>query len=180
MRNAQSSVGSSRADKVAPTGADETLIRNASAADLAAVNAVVAAGVMSWRLPERVKRLSLASYRYNELDLLHLDLVLAERAGGGVAGVAAWEQADAEDLPAGKTGLLLHGLYVAPDSQGRGVGKHLLDAAFHAVAATGTQGLLVKAQVDAAAYFARHGFDKLPVMDPGTDYPHRFWRPVSA
>ena len=34
---------------------------------------------MGWQLPERVKRLALPSYRYNEMDLKYYSLVVAER-----------------------------------------------------------------------------------------------------
>lgn len=133
---------------------------------------------MGWNLPERVKRLSLASYRYQEHDLEHLKLVLAESPAGEVAGVAAWEPAEPGDCPQGKTALLLHGLYVAPDSQGRGIGALLIREALAAAKAAELDGLLVKAQADAAGYFRSRGFVSLPVIDPNRDYPHRYWMSI--
>jgi predicted N-acetyltransferase YhbS len=151
-------------------------LRPAMPADLAAVNAVIERAVMTWNLPERVKRLTLPSYRYNAHDLDHLHMVVAEDAGHALLGVAAWEPASPRDLPAGKSGLLLHGLYVDPDRQRGGVGSRLLDAALTAAREQGFDGLLVKAQSDAADFFVARGLQRLPVVDPDRDYPHRFWK----
>jgi GNAT superfamily N-acetyltransferase len=150
-------------------------LRPASSADLAAINAVIERAAMTWNLPERVKRLTLPSYRYNAHDLEHLHVVLAEDAGHAVLGVTAWEPANARDLPAGKTGLLLHGLYVDPDRQRSGVGSRLLDAAVTAAREQGFDGLLVKARPEAEGFFQAHGLERLPVTDPEREYPHRFW-----
>ena len=94
--------------------------RSADESDLIGINAVIERAVMSWDLPERVKRLSLPSYRYQADDLDHLELWVAEAPRVGIVGVAAWEPAAAGDTPEGKRALLLHGLYIAPDRQ-RGV-----------------------------------------------------------
>jgi predicted N-acetyltransferase YhbS len=157
-------------------------LRPATTADLDAVNAVIERAVMTWNLPERVKRLTLPSYRYNAHDLEHLHMVLAEDAGHTVLGVAAWEPASARDLPAGKTGLLLHGLYVDPERQRQGIGCQLLDTAMRAAREQGFDGLLVKAQPGAEPFFVSCGLEVLPVTDPNRDYPHRFWKalPQSA
>jgi hypothetical protein len=37
-------------------------------------------------------------------------------------------------------------------------------------------GLLVKAQSDAVDFFVARGLQRLPVVDPDRDYPHRFWK----
>lgn len=131
---------------------------------------------MTWSLPERVKRLVLPSYRYTEHDLTHLEMIVAETAAAGVVGVAAWEEAEAKDIPDGRSGLLLHGLYVSPESQRRGIGARLLDAALVALAERKLDGLLVKAQADAAPFFQARGMVALPVAKPERDYPNRFWR----
>jgi GNAT superfamily N-acetyltransferase len=150
-------------------------LRPATADDLPAINAVVEAAVMTWKLPERVKRLALPSYRYNPLDLSHLGIVLVEAAGHGVVGVAGWEPADSHDTPPGRRGLLLHGLYVDPRWQGAGLGTRLLQAAIAAARDQGFDGLLVKAQADAEVFFAKRGLRPLPVDDPERDYVHRYW-----
>jgi len=133
---------------------------------------------MTWQLPERVKRLSLPSYRYNELDFGHLQVVVAMGAKDQVLGVAAWEPAETRDCPAGKTGLLLHGLYVDPAAQHQGIGTALLDTALEAVREAGVDGLLVKAQADAVGFFLGRGMHPLPVEDHARHYANRLWMPV--
>ena len=153
-------------------------LRQAHADDLPAINGIVERAIATWQLPERVKRLSLPSYRYHAHDLVHLHLVVAEDADHALVGIAAWEPADPRDLPAGQRGLLLHGLYVDPAHQHRGVGSRLLDEAAAAARAQGFDGVLVKAQADANGFFEARGLQKLPVEDAARHYPHRFWLPV--
>ncbi len=162
-----------------PSESSSIAIRAATDDDLPAINAIIEACVMGWDLPERVKRLSLDSYRYATEDLDHLALFVATSASGDIVGVAALERADKKDLPANQTGLLLHGIYVMPGWQRSGVGKQLLARAFGEAGEQGVDGLLVKAQADANSYFASQGFIPLPVVDPGRDYPHRWWRAVT-
>jgi hypothetical protein len=76
-------------------------LRRLASVDLDAANAVVEAAIMTWDLPERVKRLSLASYRYNVHDLEHLTIMGALDAAEAIVGVAAWEPASAADTPDG-------------------------------------------------------------------------------
>jgi GNAT superfamily N-acetyltransferase len=160
-----------------PTNAFRT--RPAHAADLDAVNGVIERAIAHWPLPERVKRLSLPSYRYHAHDLIHLDLVVSEDDQNRLVGLAAWEPAHPRDLPAGRTGLLLHGLYVDPVYQRRGTGRRLLEAATAAARTQGLDGVLVKAQADAHKFFEAQGLRRLPVEDPSRDYPHRFWLAIN-
>ena len=154
-------------------------LRPATPADLDAINAVIERAVMTWNLPERVKRLTLPSYRYSAHDLDHLHMVLAEDAGHAVLGIAAWEPASARDLPAGKTGLLLHGLYVDPDRQHQGIGRQLLAAGVAAAREQGYNGVLVKAQADAEPFFLAQGLHRIECIDPARDYALRYWADVS-
>ena len=154
-------------------------LRPATQADLSAVNSIIARAVHGWKLPDRVKRLVLPSYYYNELDMQHLHIEVADDGVAGIAGVAAWEAAAARDSPQGLRGLLLHGLYVDPDQQGQGVGKRLLNAAAVAAREQGCDGLLVKAQPDAEDFFRSRGLRQLAVLDEARDYPGRFWLDIT-
>lgn len=157
----------------------DVVIRPMQKRDLDAANAVIESCVMGWNLPDRVKRLSLRSYRYTAYDLAHFEIVLAESSGAGVTGVAAWEPAAPADLPDDQSGLLLHGLYVSPQFQNHGIGGLLVSAALAAVRREAMNGLLVKAQADASGYFRSHGFIRLPVENEKRDYPHRWWLPIA-
>jgi GNAT superfamily N-acetyltransferase len=147
--------------------------------DLDAANAVIEAAIMTWTLPQRVKRLSLPSYRYTPHDLAHLRLIGAKDPDGTLVGVAAWEPASPEETPPGTRGLLLHGIYVAPERHGEGIGSRLLDAALRAARETGADGLLVKASPDAQGFFRARGLRRLTRGHPARDYPHRYWMDVA-
>ncbi len=150
-------------------------LRPAASRDIDALNRVIERAVMSWPLPERVKWLSLPSYLYQSIDLDHLTIIVAEDMAGAILGVAAWEAANPRDLPAGKTGLLLHGLYVDPDHWHRGIGSCLLVRAKEAVRQSNCGGLLVKAQAQAGGFFQAREMELLPVLNAGRDYAHRYW-----
>jgi predicted N-acetyltransferase YhbS len=151
-------------------------IRKACTDDLAAINKVINAAVMSWDLAERVKRLSLPSYNYREHDLLNIELIAAVDDKHEVIGVAAWEQADPRDTPDGYYALLLHGIYVDPQHQHQGIGTQLLQAAEQAADAQNYNGLLVKAQASAAGFFVAQGMRPLSIENEKRDYAHRYWK----
>ena len=155
-------------------------LRPLTAADIEPANAVIEAAIMTWELPDRVKRLSLPSYRYEAHDLDHLTLTGAEDSAGALVGVAAWEPANRSDTPNGRKGLLLHGIYVSPALHRCGVGSLLLDAAMQAARVGGFDGLLIKATRVAQGFFHAKGMSPLPVENTGRDYPYRFWKAVAA
>jgi GNAT superfamily N-acetyltransferase len=153
-------------------------VRSGTVADLDAINAVIERAIMTWSLPDRVKRLSLPVYRYDISDLDTLKVVVAEEAGSRIIGVAAWEEANPREVPEGCDGLLLHGIYVDPDRHQGGVGTRLLRAAQDWAQARGLDGVLVKAQSGAERFFLARGFQRLAVEEPDRDYPHRLWKVV--
>lgn len=157
---------------------DTVSLRIGTAADLPAINAVVEAAVMTWELPERVKRLALSSYRYADHDLEFLELIVATDSDNRILGVAGFEPADPADAPGGRHTLLLHGIYVLPAQHRRGIGRLLLQSVEDAARMRGFDGLLVKAQAGAEAFLISQGMDKLPVSDAGRNYPHRYWKAV--
>jgi predicted N-acetyltransferase YhbS len=150
-------------------------LRLAIGVDLGTVNAVIERAVMTWKLPERVKRLAMPSYRYAGYDLKYLHIVVAEDSAVGIVGVAAWEPAAVHDCPQGCRGLQLHGIFVDPYQQQRGVGARLLFAASTAAREEGYDGLLLKEQADDEGFFEKKGLQKVPLLHPDRDYPHRFW-----
>jgi N-acetylglutamate synthase-like GNAT family acetyltransferase len=155
------------------------IIRSLEKTDLDGVNAVISRCVMQWELPERVKRLALNSYLYHDIDLQHLDFVVAESPQGDILGVASWEDASDKDLPKDTSGMLLHGIYVDPAHQKTGVGTALLEQVMARMRQLQVDGLLAKAQASANPFFAARGFHLLPVLDSLRDYPHRWWKPVA-
>jgi len=151
-------------------------IRPAGQADLEAINRVIEAAVMTWHLPDRVKRLSLPAYRYDSVDLGHLDVVLAEDRRRTIIGIAAWEQADAKELPAGNRALSLHGIYIDPSHHRQGIGSKLFRVVEEAVRKHGFNGLLVKAQQGSNGFFISQGMQRLQADDPLHQYANRFWK----
>ena len=152
-------------------------IRMANVDDLDALNRVVEAAVMTWQLPQRVKRLALPSYRYNEMDLNYYSLVVAEEDDRVIA-IAAWDS-EAHPGKDGSMGLLLHGIYVHPEHQRRGIGARLFAEAEHASRDSELDGVLVKAQNDAVDFFLAQGMQKLQAEDQQRDYENRYWKQLS-
>lgn len=154
------------------------VVRPARESDLASINAIIEAAVMGWSLPERVKRLSVDSYRYTLEDLRHFAMRVA-LDGDRVVGVAAFEQAARRETPNGVSGLMLHGLYVDPAAQRRGVGRVLVESVASAARYAGHRGVLVKASRDAVDFFRRLGFARVAASG-ASDYPNLFWLPIDG
>lgn len=155
-------------------------IRPAGKADLEAINRVIEAAVKTWHLPDRVKRLSLPAYRYDGVDLDHLDVVLAEDGGRKIIGIAAWEQADTKELSAGKRALSLHGIYIDPSHHRQGIGSKLFRVVEEAVCKNGYDGLLVKAQQGSNGFFISRGMQRLRADDSLHQYANRFWKNAAS
>ncbi len=154
-------------------------VRELEPADLESVNEIIASCVQGWDLPDRVKRLSMNSYLYQADDIDFLVLYVSEDDNKIINGVIALQYDLSVNLPGKRRGLLIHGLYVSPDSRNQGVGRALTEVAMQRAREQGFEGVWVKAQADANAYFEHNDFEKLPVIDPQRDYPHRWWKPVN-
>lgn len=155
----------------------EVIIRPALAADLPEVNQIITDAVMAWPLAERVKRLAVPVVTYSAVDLQEYELLMAQ-VNNEIAGVAAWQPLP-EVLLRGKATCLLHGLYVAPSTQKRGIGTVLLKAAGEQAARAGAQGLLLKAERVAVSYFEHQGLERLGEEAIGA-YPYQFWQALPA
>ena len=158
----------------------ELAIRPATTDDLEAINQVVESAMMTWNLTERVKRLSLSSYQYSEIDFGHLEFVVAIESQKNIIGVASWEIADTRDAPAGYTALLLHGIYVVPKYHRQGIGRQLFISAEQAAINHGYDGILVKAQEDAIDFFTSQGMKRLAPDNPALQYANRFWKNIKG
>lgn len=149
-------------------------------ADIDDLNRVIERAIQTWDLPDRVKRLSLASHLYRPHDLAVMEIVVAKDRNDRIIGVAAWEPAHPADCPDGRKALLLHGVYVDPDWHRGGVGSRLLTAATEAARVDGYDGVVVRAQREAVPFYVARGMVHVPATDPARDYPHRYWIGVAS
>lgn len=152
-----------------------TGIRPGSEADLDAINRVIGACVMTWNIPDRVKRLSLSSYHYNAVDLKHFRLFVAYDQTNRIIGVTALESIKVSDQSTAEDALLLHGIFVDPSVQGLGVGRLLVKKCLEICGREKRKGLLVKAQPDAIGFFKALRFKAVSSTDSKRDYPHQLW-----
>lgn len=148
-------------------------IRPACSADLCALNRVIDAAVMSWELPERVKRLALDSYHYTEVDLEDYRIMLAVETDR-LVGTIAWDR-QPHKRDSGQHGLFVHGLYVLPGEWRRGIGRKLFNTAIQTALSSSLDGILIKAQKEARAFYEALGMYELPVNDSTREYAHRYW-----
>ena len=123
-----------------------------------------------------LNRLEYGNTYRDTFDFNHLEMVVAEDDMQNIMGIAAWEQADAKDTPAGQTALLLHGIYVDPAHHHQGIGHQLFRTAEEAARNHQYAGLLVKAQAAASGFFLAQGMNRLPVEDTLRHYAYRFWK----
>ena len=156
-----------------------TSIRQGRLEDIDQINQVLEQAVMSWDLPERVKRLAIPSYRYHAYDMNSMSFYLAESASGQVSGVAALEAIPSSEDQQNAPSMLLHGLYVIPVCHHRGIGRQLLATAEEHAQREGFSGLMVKAQPEAKAFLSRNGYKELAVEDTRKDYQYRLWKSLT-
>jgi GNAT superfamily N-acetyltransferase len=149
---------------------------DASVADLHTVNQVVNESIASWGLPERVRRLATPSLSYNESDFQHMNVILLTNPERKGVAVAAWEEAAGTDMPESTHGVLIHGLYVVPEYQRRGLGSRLIELVAKRISEHDGDGMAVRAWRDSLAFFLSRGFTPLHSQQSGETYPRRLWK----
>ncbi|MEM6986643.1 MAG: GNAT family N-acetyltransferase [Pseudomonadota bacterium] len=156
-------------------------LRKATPDDLMFINGIIETSVMSWQLPERVKRLTLPNYRYKAEHFESLTLYLATgKDSMDVLGVLAIGEAAEEDVPNGQRATLVHGVYVDPINHREGIGKKLVAHAMKAAKKAGMDGLVVTAQPDSIAFFEAIGFARCEMpKDDEAEFRNVFWKPAA-
>jgi GNAT superfamily N-acetyltransferase len=168
---------------------DQLMLRRANSLDdLAVMNTVIQQAVESWPASPRLKRLSLAPLRYRAVDLQDFDFLLCYKAHACL-GVAAWqpsvplvsqqtEVSKNGEVTGNATAVLLHGLYVSAQAQGRGIGGLLLDELTWRARREKFSSIHVRVERFSTGYFEQRGFRLLThEEEPGfqpTSYPYRY------
>lgn len=167
--------------------------RYAKKGDLAGINQVITDAVMVWTIAERAKRLIIPVLCYSEDDFgYYKTLVWINHQQ--IIGIAVWDSDRPIETEKGYA-LLLHGLYVSPDFQGRGIGKALMayvkELVLDAVAVSvldgdlegdiegDIEGLLIKAERVSISFFEHCGLERMFPLSM-EDYPYQFWQPLQA
>ena len=151
-------------------------IRLANKDDLRSINHVIEKALMTWKLPDRVKRLVLPSYFYDEVDLEHL-LIFVATETNSIIGVASLDT-QSHQVEGGYHALLLHGIFIDPARQRSGIGSQLLEYAEDIILEHKVDALIVKVQKDAEEFFKAKGLKKLSVNDPDREYENQYWKLV--
>jgi GNAT superfamily N-acetyltransferase len=153
-----------------------TFVR-AELADLAKVNALIAAAVGGWPTSARLSRLAAVSLSYGALDFEDFEMVLCYKAAAEI-GVAVWQPNALIRLHNGDRAAWLHGLYVAPSAQGQGIGRELLKEIARRASSRHRYTLYVRAERFAEGFFERLGGRRLSSQEGpeggAQAYPHRF------
>ena len=161
--------------------------RYAKKGDLVDINQVITDAVMVWPVAERAKLLIIPVLCYSENDFGYYK-TLVWMNNQQIVGIAAWDSDRAIETEKGYA-RLLHGLYVTPDFQGRGIGKalmtHVKELVMDSVADTGLgsdrdlEGLLIKAERVSISFFEHCGLERMFPLSI-EDYPYQFWQPLQA
>lgn len=157
---------------------DQLTIRPAVPGDLDTINAIIARAIQGWALPERVKRLTLPSLQYTTIDFDFQSLWLAVYEQHPVA-MSAWEDADSVDQHNYAPTLLLHGIYVDPSAQGRGVGRCLFAQAEVIARSRNLAAIVVKAQKGSEPFYRALGMVPMAVTDRARHFENRFVKILS-
>ena len=143
----------------------------AQISDLQTVNRIVSASIASWGLAERVRRLATPCLHYKAPDLQHMTIVVLSVAHGDKVGVAAWEEIHSASISGHTSGSLLHGLYIVPSYQRRGIGTRFIEQLSQRTRAANGEGIAVRAWRDSVAFFLSRGFEQAPSEESTDTYP---------
>ena len=143
--------------------------RQAQLQDLDAINLVVENAVMNWPLAERVKRLSLNVLTYDATDFQYFTGYVAV-SNDMILGFALWD--------ANSPAALLHGLYVKPKMQSKGIGTQLMDLVIGAAKEHGKSSILVRAERVSCHYFERQGLNKIKDTSDNP-YPYLYCKKIA-
>ncbi len=154
-------------------------LREIGATELDMANHMVTAAIETWDMPPRLRRLVAGTHRYEAGDFQTMRLFLLQTQSEETAGVLAVEDYPGTEADCPDRVLLLHGLYIHPEHQHRGIGRAAVAATRRLALDNGFAGVLVKAHASANAFFAGLGLTHLPVRDEKSDYPHRYWWPAA-
>ncbi len=136
----------------------------ADAAVIDAVNAVLEGAVVSWGLTERGHRLAVPCLRFRGEDARHVGFVTLDVGDLRPGAFAAWESIAAGAPDGGRTAVL-HGLFVLPALQGRGVGTKTLKLAEETLGEHGFNRVGLRAWRDSAPFFLGRGYRPTPGGD---------------
>lgn len=87
-------------------------------------------------------------------ELLGNDVWLAVTVDGAILGSAGWGTVAAPGAPRGR----IRKVFVEPGLAGRGLGRRLVEAAESRAAAAGCRGFVVRANLNAVAFYERLGY----------------------
>lgn len=150
---------------------------DARSEDLEKINRLIEAAIGTWPIGSRLRRLVATPLRYNWVDFQDFEMVLCYKAAAEI-GVAVWQPDAPLQMAESHQATLLHGLYVAPDAQGYGVGRGLLSEIAQRARARNQDTLYVRAERFATGFFRRVGGRQLQAQESpeagDQAYPHRF------
>lgn len=161
----------------------ELTISRAGSGDLSQIAGIIASAIDAWPASTRFKRAALPILAYDEQDLADHEILLVRELNRPIA-VGAWQTEAGIPDPDDRTSTLLHGLYIAGETQTQGLGRRLQETIARRAQEAGFNGLHVKAERFARDYFVRCGYRQLQSHEqPAAShaaYPYWFWQACTS
>ena len=152
-------------------------IARSEQSDLTTINGIVERAVLRWPMSMRVKKRAIPLLQYDVIDMASYTFFRCELGDIIVAAIALdFEYTSADRF---RNELLLHGIYVDPVAQGRGVGRALLDFAEHQARENNFDGVALKAERVSRGFFANCGYSHC-APETSRDYPYFYRKSVRA